>query len=90
MGPLVGGLLTTFVTWRLVLLINVPMMIVLAAMVIVFVEESRDETVSKQIDYAASRCSPSACSWRRSGLTRRNRPGGFRPARWCRSQSAFC
>lgn len=46
-----GGLLTTFVTWRLVLLINVPMMIVLAAMVIVFVEESRDETVSKQIDY---------------------------------------
>lgn len=52
LGPLIGGLLTTFVSWRLVLLVNVPMTIVLAVMVIASVDESRDETVPKRIDYA--------------------------------------
>ncbi len=51
LGPLIGGLLTTFVTWRLVLLINVPMTILLMVLMYLSIDESRDETVPKRIDY---------------------------------------
>lgn len=50
LGPLVGGVLTTFVSWRLVLLVNVPLMVVLIAIVMRSVDESRDESAPRRID----------------------------------------
>lgn len=51
LGPLVGGLLTDLLDWRWVFLVNVPFAIIAAAMIGVFVRESRDETVTRHVDY---------------------------------------
>jgi EmrB/QacA subfamily drug resistance transporter len=51
LGPLVGGVLTDVLDWRWVFLVNVPVAVVAAAMVMAFVRESRDETVSRHVDY---------------------------------------
>jgi MFS family permease len=51
LGPLVGGVLTDVLDWRWVFLINVPFAILATGMVLAFVRESRDESVSRHIDY---------------------------------------
>ncbi|MFR9800490.1 MFS transporter [Streptomyces sp. MS06] len=50
LGPVVGGGLTQLITWRLVLLINVPVTAAAIAVVWVGVRESRDTTVPRSID----------------------------------------
>ena len=51
-GPFVGGGLTELLSWRWVLLINVPTAAIAIALMIRSVPESRDETVPRRIDLA--------------------------------------
>ena len=50
-GPFVGGALTEALSWRWVLLINVPTAAIAIALMVRSVPESRDETVPRQIDF---------------------------------------
>ncbi len=50
-GPVIGGGLTALFDWRAVLLINVPIAIAVIVLTRTSVEESRDETVPKTIDW---------------------------------------
>jgi EmrB/QacA subfamily drug resistance transporter len=50
-GPFVGGGLTELLSWRWVLLINVPTAAIAIALMVRSVPESRDETVPRQIDF---------------------------------------
>jgi EmrB/QacA subfamily drug resistance transporter len=50
-GPLIGGGLTALIDWRAVLLINVPIAVAVIALVTTSVEESRDETAARSIDW---------------------------------------
>jgi EmrB/QacA subfamily drug resistance transporter len=50
-GPFVGGGLTEALSWRWVLLINVPTAAIAIALMVRSVPESRDETVPRQIDF---------------------------------------
>ena len=49
-GPLLGGWLTTYFSWRWAFGINVPLGIIIVAGVLVFVSESRDTGVPRRID----------------------------------------
>ena len=51
-GPFVGGGLPQLLSWRWVLLVNVPVAAIAIALMVRSVPESRDETVPRQIDYA--------------------------------------
>lgn len=50
-GPFVGGVLTDLADWRWVLLINVPIAAAAILLVLLSVEDSRDETASRRLDY---------------------------------------
>jgi EmrB/QacA subfamily drug resistance transporter len=50
-GPLIGGGLTSLIDWRAVLLVNVPVAIAVIVLARTSVEESRDETVPRSIDW---------------------------------------
>jgi EmrB/QacA subfamily drug resistance transporter len=50
-GPFVGGALTELLSWRAVLLINVPTAAIAIALMVRSVPESRDETVPRRIDF---------------------------------------
>src|SRR4051812_39242723 len=52
LGPLVGGWLTEDVTWRAIFFINVPVAIIAIAVTLFSTHESRDESATKQVDYA--------------------------------------
>lgn len=49
-GPFVGGYLITAVSWRLIFLINLPLTVVVLAIVARHVPESRDEAVTGRLD----------------------------------------
>jgi MFS family permease len=49
-GPLVGGWLTTYVTWRWAFWINVPVGLVVIAGILLFVPETRDEDTPRGLD----------------------------------------
>jgi MFS family permease len=51
-GPFVGGALTELLSWRWVLLINVPVTLIAIALMLRSVPESRDETVPRSIDWS--------------------------------------
>jgi EmrB/QacA subfamily drug resistance transporter len=51
-GPLVGGFLTAEVSWRLVFLINLPLIAVIIFVALRAIQESRNESVSHRIDIA--------------------------------------
>jgi EmrB/QacA subfamily drug resistance transporter len=51
LGPLVGGALTDVLDWRWVFLVNVPFSVLAGVMILLFVEESRDESVTRHVDY---------------------------------------
>ena len=51
-GPVVGGFLTEYVSWRAFFFINPPIAIVAVAVTLFATRDSRDETVDKTVDYA--------------------------------------
>ncbi len=52
LGPLIGGGLTQLLSWRWVLLINLPIAVFVVAFARTSVVQSRDETASRSIDWA--------------------------------------
>ncbi len=50
LGPLFGGGLTELISWRVVLLVNVPVAAAAIAVVAIGVRESRDTTVPRDVD----------------------------------------
>jgi EmrB/QacA subfamily drug resistance transporter len=51
LGPVIGGGLTALLSWRAVLLVNVPVCVALIALATTSVDESRDETAPRTIDW---------------------------------------
>src|SRR5215472_1646631 len=51
-GPLVGGFLTAEISWRLVFLMNLPLIALIMVVAVRAIQESRDENFSHQIDIA--------------------------------------
>ena len=51
-GPLIGGLLTDAISWRAILVLNLPVAAIASFACLRLVTESRDENTTRKIDYA--------------------------------------
>src|SRR5579872_7308562 len=53
-GPVTGGWLVEHVSWRAVFFLNVPLAVIVLALSLRFMEESRDVTRAAQVDWAGA------------------------------------
>jgi EmrB/QacA subfamily drug resistance transporter len=51
-GPVAGGLLVGFLGWRWVFFVNVPFLLISAALCLASIHESRDDTADRAIDWS--------------------------------------
>ena len=56
-GPIVGGLITTALSWEYIFLVNLPIGIVAIAGALLFISESRAEGASRRLDVPGLLCS---------------------------------
>ena len=61
LGPLLGGLLTTGLSWRWIFFVNLPIGVVAIVITLTRVQEFRPPH-ARRIDWPASSCSPSGSS----------------------------
>lgn len=54
LGPVIGGWLTQNFSWRYVFLINLPIAVVVLAILFLYVNESRDETADRRVDFGGA------------------------------------
>jgi DHA2 family methylenomycin A resistance protein-like MFS transporter len=50
-GPILGGVLVGLASWRWIFFVNVPVGVLAVAMAVLFVRESRDESVPRTVDW---------------------------------------
>lgn len=81
-GPLLGGWLTTYFSWRWAFGINVPLGIIIVIGVLTFVVESRDAGEPRRVDVVgATRNSPTSPASRRPRSPRSSTPSWTVPVR---------
>jgi EmrB/QacA subfamily drug resistance transporter len=54
LGPVLGGLLVQYGSWRAVFLINVPLALAVIAILVLRVDESHDEAAARTVDFAGA------------------------------------
>lgn len=78
-GPLVGGFLTAALSWRMIFLMNLPLLAAIMVIALRSIRESRDETASRRIDLAGVLLLATALTAFLLGLDRMHGPSAGLP-----------
>lgn len=79
-GPVIGGALTALLSWRWVLLLNVPITIAVLVLIVTAVQQSRDESAPRRIDWVGAALVTTAVACFTYGIDRTADWGWLSPA----------